>query len=84
MRLSAFLAICVGRTQADVHRALAEYEATNPQYVRMQDGRASWIEGTPDQAQGKLEAFGEAGIDRALLSVNSDLHREMLPLLLVQ
>src|SRR5712692_8548687 len=28
VRLSAFLAICVGRTQADVHRALAEYEAT--------------------------------------------------------
>ncbi len=81
VRLSAFLAICVGQTQADVERALAEYEATNPQYVRMQDGRSSWIEGTPDQAQAKLEALSQAGIDRALLSVNCDLHREMLPLL---
>jgi probable F420-dependent oxidoreductase len=81
VRLSAFIAICVGKTQADVDRALAEYAATNPQYVRMQDGRASWIEGTPDQAQAKLEALANAGIDRALLSVNCDLHRDMLPLL---
>jgi len=81
VRLSAFVAICVGETQADIDRALAEYEATNPQYVRMQDGRASWIEGTPKQAQAKLAALSEAGIDRALLSVNSTLHREMLPLL---
>src|SRR5712692_6827534 len=82
VRLSAFVAICVGRTQADIDHALAEYEATNPQYVRMQDGRASWIEGTPDQAQAKLAALAGAGIDRALLSVNCDLHREMLPLLI--
>jgi hypothetical protein len=47
----------------------------------MQEGRASWIEGTPDHAQAKLQALSEAGIDRALLSVNCDLHREMLPLL---
>src|SRR5713226_1002274 len=66
VRLSAFVAICVGRTQADIDRALAEYEATNPQYVRMQDGRPSWIEGTPAQAQAKLNALAEAGIDRAL------------------
>jgi alkanesulfonate monooxygenase SsuD/methylene tetrahydromethanopterin reductase-like flavin-dependent oxidoreductase (luciferase family) len=81
IRLSAFVAICVGQTQAEVDRALAEYEATNPQYVRMQDGRPSWIEGTPAQAQAKLAALAEAGIDRALLSVNCSLHREMLPLL---
>jgi alkanesulfonate monooxygenase SsuD/methylene tetrahydromethanopterin reductase-like flavin-dependent oxidoreductase (luciferase family) len=81
VRLAAFVAICVGQTQADIDRALAEYEATNPQYVRMQDGRASWIEGTPDQAQAKLAALAEAGVDRALLSVNANLHREMLLLL---
>jgi probable F420-dependent oxidoreductase len=81
VRLSAFVAICVGETQADIDRALAEYEATNPQYVRMQDGRHSWIEGTPAQAQAKLAALSEAGVDRALLSVNCNLHREMLPLL---
>ena len=84
IRLSAFVAICVGQTQADVDRALAEYEATNPQYVRMQDGRPSWIEGTPAQAQAKLNALAEAGIDRALLSVNCSLHREMLPLLVTK
>jgi hypothetical protein len=47
----------------------------------MQEGRHSWIEGTPAQAQAKLADLSEAGIDRALLSVNCNLHREMLPLL---
>src|SRR5205085_1655420 len=51
VRLSAFVAICVGRTPAELERALAEYEAHNPQYVRMMDDRAGWIEGTPDQAK---------------------------------
>lgn len=79
VRLSAFVAICVGKTQADVDRTIATYEATNPQYVKMMDGRANWIEGTPDQARRKLEALTGAGIDRVLLSVNCDLHLEMLP-----
>jgi alkanesulfonate monooxygenase SsuD/methylene tetrahydromethanopterin reductase-like flavin-dependent oxidoreductase (luciferase family) len=47
----------------------------------MLDKRANWIIGTPDQAHAQLEALAGAGIDRALISVNSDLHREMLPLL---
>src|SRR5579859_3763115 len=81
VKLSAFIAICVGKNQADIDRALAEYENNNPQYVRMMAERASWIEGTPDQAARKLEALSAAGVDRALLSVNCDLHREMLPLL---
>jgi probable F420-dependent oxidoreductase len=81
VRLSAFLAICVGTTQTDIDRALAEYEASNPQYVRMMDSRPNWIEGTPEQALGQLEALGDAGIDRALVSVNCDLHLGMLPLL---
>lgn len=81
VRLSAFVAICVGTTQAQIEQALAEYKANNPQYVRMLDDRANWIEGTPDQAQKKLEALGEAGIDRALVSVNCELHQQMLPLL---
>ncbi|MCA1647762.1 MAG: LLM class flavin-dependent oxidoreductase [Chloroflexi bacterium] len=81
VRLSAFLSICVGQTQADVDRVLAEYEATNPQYVGMLDNRPNWIEGTPEQAKQKLAALEAAGVERALLSVNSDVHREMLPLL---
>jgi alkanesulfonate monooxygenase SsuD/methylene tetrahydromethanopterin reductase-like flavin-dependent oxidoreductase (luciferase family) len=81
VKLSAFLAICVGQTQTDVDDALANYHATNPQYVRMLEKRANWIMGTPDQAHAQLEALASAGIDRALISVNCDLHREMLPLI---
>jgi len=81
VRLSAFVSICVARTPAEIERVLAEYEATNPQYMRMLDDRATWIEGTPAQAKRQLAALAEAGIDRALVSVNSDLHLEMLPLL---
>lgn len=78
VRLSAFVAICVGRTSADVERAMERYERTNPQYVRMLDSRANWIAGTPDQARQQLRALEAAGIDRALLSVNDEAHLEML------
>jgi probable F420-dependent oxidoreductase len=84
VRLSAFLAICVGNTERDVEQLLETYQATNPQYVRMLDSREQWIIGTPEQAQGQLHALGQAGIDRFLLSVNCDLHRDMLPLLVAQ
>ena len=59
------------------------YRATNPQYTRMLDSRDNWIMGTPEQAQAQLQALAEAGIERALMSVNCDLHREMLALLAV-
>jgi alkanesulfonate monooxygenase SsuD/methylene tetrahydromethanopterin reductase-like flavin-dependent oxidoreductase (luciferase family) len=81
VRLSAFLAMSVGATQKDVDAAFASYEASNPQYARMLRTRQNWIVGTPDQARSQIAALAEAGIDRALLSVNCDLHREMLPLL---
>jgi len=81
LRLSAFLAICVGSTDREVQQHLETYHATNPQYVRMLDSRENWISGTPAQAQAQLEALAAAGIDRALISVNCDLHQEMLPLL---
>ena len=38
--------------------------------------------GTPDQAKAQLAALSKAGIDRGLLSVNCDLHLDMLPLLI--
>jgi alkanesulfonate monooxygenase SsuD/methylene tetrahydromethanopterin reductase-like flavin-dependent oxidoreductase (luciferase family) len=41
--------------------------------------QANWIMGTPDQARAQLEALSSAGIERALLSVNSDMHLAMLP-----
>jgi alkanesulfonate monooxygenase SsuD/methylene tetrahydromethanopterin reductase-like flavin-dependent oxidoreductase (luciferase family) len=81
IRLSAFLAFAVGATQADVDRAFAAYERDNPQYARMLNTRDNWIVGTPDQARRQLTALAGAGVDRMLLSVNCDLHREMLPLL---
>jgi F420-dependent oxidoreductase-like protein len=84
VRLSAFLAICVGPTERDVQRQMDAYQATNPQYVRMLDNREHWISGTPDQAQAQLEALSAAGIDRALVSVNCDAHLDMLPLLVTQ
>jgi len=82
LRLSAFLAICVGSTDREVQQQLAAYQATNPQYARMLDKRDNWILGTPAQAQAQLTALASAGIDRALLSVNCDQHLDMLPLLL--
>jgi alkanesulfonate monooxygenase SsuD/methylene tetrahydromethanopterin reductase-like flavin-dependent oxidoreductase (luciferase family) len=81
LRLSAFLAINVGSNERKVQQNMDAYQATNPQYVRMLDSRENWISGTPEQAQAQLNALGAAGIDRALISVNSDLHLEMLPLL---
>jgi len=81
VRLSAFLAFAVGATQADVDRAFEAYERDNPQYARMLSTRDNWIVGTPAQAQRQFAALSEAGINRMLLSVNCNLHREMLPLL---
>jgi F420-dependent oxidoreductase-like protein len=81
LRLSAFLAINVGANERELQQHLDAYQATNPQYVRMLDSHENWISGTPDQAQAQLEALSAAGIDRALISVNCDLHLEMLPLL---
>ena len=81
VRLSVFVAICVGRTDAEVAQHVATYEQTNPQYVRMLESREHWIAGTPEQATDHLAQLEAAGIARVLLSVNCDLHREMLPLL---
>ena len=81
VRLAAFLAICVGRTGADVERVLDAYERSNPQYVRMLSSRPNWIAGTPEQARAQLAALEQAGVERALLSVNDELHLEMLSLL---
>src|SRR5699024_10906532 len=82
LRLSAFLPICVGQTEAAVAKILAAYEASNPQYVRMMASRANWIDGTPAQAVAQLRALEQAGMARALVSVNCELHLEMLPLLI--
>ncbi|MBV9168912.1 MAG: LLM class flavin-dependent oxidoreductase [Chloroflexi bacterium] len=78
--LSVFIALCVAPTAEAVAKTVEVFQRTNPQYTRMLDGRENWIAGTPEEAQERLAHLGAVGIARALLSVNCDLHREMLPL----
>ncbi len=82
VRLSAFVPFCIGETTADVERVMQSYVETNPQYARMMgDDFSTWLKGTPSEVQAQLEALAANGIDRVMVSVNCDLHREMLSLL---
>jgi alkanesulfonate monooxygenase SsuD/methylene tetrahydromethanopterin reductase-like flavin-dependent oxidoreductase (luciferase family) len=71
----------VGESRAEVDRHLQTYRDSNPQYVRMMDKLSTWLMGTPDQVRTQLGALEDAGVDRVIVSVNCDLHRQMLPLL---
>jgi alkanesulfonate monooxygenase SsuD/methylene tetrahydromethanopterin reductase-like flavin-dependent oxidoreductase (luciferase family) len=79
--LSAFVPIAVGATSAEVARHMQTYRESNPQYVRMMDSLSTWLSGTPADVRSQLNALAEAGIARVMVSVNCELHREMLPLL---
>jgi F420-dependent oxidoreductase-like protein len=79
--LSAFGPIAVGASAEEVDRHMQTYRATNPQYVRMMDSLSTWLMGTPSEVRAQLEALSTAGVARFMVSVNCDLHREMLPLL---
>ncbi|MBV9323314.1 MAG: LLM class flavin-dependent oxidoreductase [Chloroflexi bacterium] len=79
--LSAFAPIALGDTSSEVERHMETYRQTNPQYVRMMDNVSTWLKGTPAEVQAQLERLSEAGIARVMVSVNCDLHRQMLPLL---
>jgi alkanesulfonate monooxygenase SsuD/methylene tetrahydromethanopterin reductase-like flavin-dependent oxidoreductase (luciferase family) len=79
--LSAFVPIAVGATSAEVDRHMETYRQTNPQYVRMMDNLSTWLSGTPAEIRSQLETLAEAGIARVMVSVNCELHRQMLPLL---
>jgi alkanesulfonate monooxygenase SsuD/methylene tetrahydromethanopterin reductase-like flavin-dependent oxidoreductase (luciferase family) len=81
VRLSVFAPMAIGRSPEDVDRLLGTYRRTNPQYVRMMDNLATWLMGTPDQVADQLAALSAARVARMIVSVNCDLHREMLPLL---
>jgi alkanesulfonate monooxygenase SsuD/methylene tetrahydromethanopterin reductase-like flavin-dependent oxidoreductase (luciferase family) len=81
VRLSVFVPICLGETEQQVEQRFAELRATNPQYLRMMNAETGWLRGTPAVVQGQLAELSAAGVARALVSVNCDLHREMLPLL---
>jgi alkanesulfonate monooxygenase SsuD/methylene tetrahydromethanopterin reductase-like flavin-dependent oxidoreductase (luciferase family) len=79
--LSAFVPIGVAASSSEVDNMMQTYRDTNPQYVRMMDNPSTWLLGTPSDVRGQLNALSEAGIARVMVSVNCDLHREMLPLL---
>ncbi|MBV9581229.1 MAG: LLM class flavin-dependent oxidoreductase [Chloroflexi bacterium] len=79
--LSAFAPVAVGGTAADVEEHLRTYRRANPQYVRMMDDMTTWLSGTPADVRTQLAALEEAGIARMMVSVNCELHRQMLPLL---
>lgn len=79
--LSAFVPFAVGETQKEVERLMEIYQATNPQYVRMMTALSTWLMGTPAQVTEQMHRLGASGIDRVIVSVNCDLHRELLPML---
>ncbi len=75
---SIFTGVCVGENDAEVQRRL--------QVLKDRDARClpelqAWVMGTPEQAAERLRQLGDAGIQRAMLSVECDTHREMLPLI---
>ena len=47
----------------------------------MMESNTGWLKGTPAAAKAQLAQMAAAGVDRVCISVNCDLHREMLPLL---
>ena len=81
VRLSAFVPMAIGTSTEEVNGHLETYRRENPQYVRMMDNLATWLMGTPEEVANQLAALQQAGVSRVMVSVNCDLHREMLPLL---
>jgi probable F420-dependent oxidoreductase len=81
VRVSVFVPVALGGTRAEVEQHMATYRRDNPQYVRMMDNLSTWLMGTPDQVAEQLAALEAAGAARVMVSVNCDLHRQMLPLL---
>lgn len=81
VRLSIFAPMAIGTSAEEVDGHLETYRKANPQYVRMMDNLETWLMGTPDQVANQLTALADAGVSRMMVSVNCDLHREMLPLL---
>jgi alkanesulfonate monooxygenase SsuD/methylene tetrahydromethanopterin reductase-like flavin-dependent oxidoreductase (luciferase family) len=73
--------MAIANSSTDLERHLQTYRQTNPQYVRMMDNLSTWLLGTPSQVGDHLAALEQAGASRAMVSVNCELHRQMLPLL---
>jgi alkanesulfonate monooxygenase SsuD/methylene tetrahydromethanopterin reductase-like flavin-dependent oxidoreductase (luciferase family) len=78
--LSVFTPVCIAETEAAVKAIYERFAETNPQYRRMMNNETAWIMGTPDRVQDQLGELERARVERVMLSVNCDAHREMLPL----
>jgi alkanesulfonate monooxygenase SsuD/methylene tetrahydromethanopterin reductase-like flavin-dependent oxidoreductase (luciferase family) len=82
VKLSAFVPFCIAGSSSEVDRLMQTYRETNPQYARMMgDDLSTWLRGTPSEVAAQLERLAASGIDRVMVSVNCDQHREMLSLL---
>lgn len=81
VRLSVFVPICIAESAAAADRLMDTYKQTNPQYVGMMADTSRWLMGTPADVHAKLQSLEAGGVERVIVAVNSDVHREMLPLL---
>lgn len=77
LRFALFTSLCVGETEREVQRRLEFLEEHDPRYLRSPE---SAVLGTPEQAAERLRDFEAAGVQRVMLSVECDMHQQMLPL----
>ncbi|HEX2173526.1 MAG TPA: TIGR03560 family F420-dependent LLM class oxidoreductase [Dehalococcoidia bacterium] len=78
LSFSILTGLCVGESDAEVKQRLAALGQAGPDALR---GLEAWITGTPREAADRVRRLAAAGVDRLMLSVEGDLHREMIPLL---
>jgi alkanesulfonate monooxygenase SsuD/methylene tetrahydromethanopterin reductase-like flavin-dependent oxidoreductase (luciferase family) len=81
VQLSAFAPFCMANSPEEVQAQMQLYRQTNPQYTGMMGNTSTWLMGTPDVVRGQLEALADSGIERVMVSVNCEQHREQLPFL---
>ena len=82
VKLSAFVPFAIADSSSAVDSLMRTYRETNPQDARMMSDTSTWLKGTPAEVQSQIQNLTAAGIDRIMISVNCDQHREMLPLLI--
>jgi alkanesulfonate monooxygenase SsuD/methylene tetrahydromethanopterin reductase-like flavin-dependent oxidoreductase (luciferase family) len=84
VRLALFTPACVAETEAQAERLFERIVAEQPIMARMATSRDAWLIGSPAHVQSRIAELEAAGVDRLMLPVLSDAHREMLPLLTVR
>lgn len=76
--LALFAGLCIGETEREAERALGRMmEGARP---HMQNTE-TWIYGSVEQAAERLRQLAAAGVRRVMVSVDNDLHRDMVTLL---